>query len=208
MRKTLIEAVASVLIVLLMASLSMSSAHSQAQMENVLLAQESNNELELTAVPIRYEITDDLADTTPDIIVTTVDIYDVDFDNPYVEIYAANGELTGDRVGLLDEEGRLLATAYFHPIIGSTIVFSDENTIRKSVMDNPYIRIVTDHALRLEVYNDIENHPRFVEAVALVASLDELPYLPDMPGYDDFFSWSSEISNDLVATYQLKRNLE
>ncbi|MEM7735639.1 MAG: hypothetical protein AAF267_07590 [Deinococcota bacterium] len=208
MNKTFVRIVTSVLVVLLMVSLSMSPAHGQAQMENVLLAQESNNELELTTVPVQYEITDDLAGTTPNIITTSVDICDVNSNNLYVEIYAFDGELSRDRIGLLDEEGRLLALTYFYPIVDEKIVFSSENTIRKSVMDNSYIRIIADDDLRLEVYNAIENHPRFEEAVALVASLDELPYLPDMPGYDDFFSWSSEISNDLVATYQLKRNRE
>jgi hypothetical protein len=200
MNKTFVKTVASAIVILLM-----SSGQGLAQ-ENVLLAQENSNQesddVVVTKVPVRYEITDDFEDETLTTIFSTMGVQEVDLSNPYVEVYALDGKLTGDRISLFGEQG-LLADVFFDPNISDTIIFSHENTVRHGVMGNSWLLSIRDDALQLEVYNAIDDHPLFAELVALIESLDELPWQKDMEGFEAYFDLHHAIANDIVTTYIL-----
>ncbi|MEM6432038.1 MAG: hypothetical protein AAF708_22555, partial [Deinococcota bacterium] len=130
------------------------------------LAQESG----LTLVDFPYEITDDF-DVSQ---VTTISYIDqlltVNTANPNISVYAYGTDIVRGSVFLHDAEGNVLASDIIDPVLRFSIVFSHENTVRADVVDHFYFGHVQDD-LWVEIYQDIENHPNFTQALALRRTL-------------------------------------
>ncbi|MEM6428208.1 MAG: hypothetical protein AAF708_03135 [Deinococcota bacterium] len=168
----------------------------QGQFNDVMLAQESG----LTLVDFPYKITDDF-DLSQ---VATVGYADqevsVDSTNPIIPVYADGSGIIGGRVFLQNAEGYIVASDVMHPALRNSIIFSFANTVRANVIGIFYFDIIEDDALWLEIYQDIDNHPNFAQALAILETLP--PFGPStINDYNAFIALTSEMSRDLLEKF-------
>ncbi|MEM7735060.1 MAG: hypothetical protein AAF267_04650 [Deinococcota bacterium] len=165
-----------------------------------MLAKAQTTEPQVIDFP--YEITTDFDATKAANILLLPDVFDVDLDNPYIQLELGDApELLGGLFGLVDANGSVMAKDMIRSGSRDTIIFSYENTVRADVMFHPRIDAVWDKGVWVEIYDAIDDNPNFSEAVKLYEEIRPFNE-SSMPRFsDEYYPLITSIAENLIMSH-------